>query len=81
MKEILFFNKMQHISDSSHTLRRKGLGFIIRFQKSRMCKTLCKLIKYQVHLLLVREFVMSITNKANQIRQYKLPTKLIRSQV
>ena len=67
---------------------------------SRMCKTLCKLIEYQVHLWLVGEFVTLITNKANQmsstqdksrrielfsdcpgIRQYKLPTKLIRSQV
>ena len=34
---------------------------------SRMCKTLCKLIEYQVHLLLVREFVILITNKANQM--------------
>ena len=67
---------------------------------SRMCKTLWKLIKYQVRHLLVQEFVISITNKANQMssiqdecrkselfsaspgtRQYKLPTKLIRSQV
>ena len=34
---------------------------------SRTCKTLCKLIEYQVHLMLVREFVISITNKANQM--------------
>ena len=35
--------------------------------KIRMSKTLCKLIEYQVHLLLVGEFVISITNKANQM--------------